>query len=135
MLRIRLRRIGAKKQAAYRMVIAENEWARDGRFLEIVGQYNPRTDPSTIEVNEDRVLHWLSNGALPTESVEKLLTKVGTLDRFSRLKKGESRETLLAEAKTTADAMRTSTTRQTRTDKAAPSKKNRVKQTEAAPAA
>jgi small subunit ribosomal protein S16 len=134
-LRIRLRRIGAKKQAAYRMIIAENEWARDGRFLEIVGQYNPRTDPSTIEVNEDRVLHWLSNGALPTESVEKLLTKVGTLDRFSRLKKGEPRETLLAEAKTAADATRESNTRRTRTDKPAPSKKNRVKQAEAAPAA
>lgn len=135
MLRIRLRRIGAKRQAAYRMVIAENEWARDGRFLEIVGQYNPRTDPSTIEVNEDRVLHWLSNGALPTESVEKLLTKVGTLDRFSRLKKGELRETLLAEAKTAADATRSSTTRRTRTDKVEPSTKGKAKKAAAAAAA
>lgn len=127
MLRIRLRRIGAKKRAVYRLVIAENEWARDGRFLEIVGQYNPRTDPSTIEVNEDRILHWLGNGAAPTESVGKLLTKIGTLDRFARLKKGEARETLLAEATAAADALKASGTRRTRADQAVPSTKNKKK--------
>ena len=75
MLRIRLRRVGLKKQPSYRMVIAENEWPRDGRFLEIVWRYNPRTNPETIEVNEERMYHWLKNGARPTESVAKLLTK------------------------------------------------------------
>ena len=127
MLRIRLRRIGAKKQAVYRLVIAENEWPRDGRFLEIVGQYNPRTDPALIEVNEDRVLHWLSNGAAPTDSVNQLLTKIGTMGRLDRLKKGEARETLLAEATSAADALKASGTRKTRSDKTVPSKKNKKK--------
>lgn len=126
-LRIRLRRVGAKKQAVYRLVIAENEWPRDGRFLEIVGQYNPRTNPALIEVDEDRVLHWLSNGARPTESVGQLLTKVGTLDRFTRLKKGESREALVAEAQAAAETLKSSGTRRTRSDKVEPSKKNKQK--------
>lgn len=132
MLKIRLRRIGAKKQAVYRIVIAENEWARDGRFLEIVGQYNPRTNPATIEVNEDRVLHWLSSGATPTESVGKLLTKIGTLDRLARLKQGEDRAALLAEAKTTADMTRSTTSRKTRADKVEPSTKGKAKKAAAA---
>jgi small subunit ribosomal protein S16 len=71
-LRIRLRRVGLKKQPSYRMVIAENEWPRDGRFLEIVGRYNPRTNPETVEVNEERMYHWLKNGAQPTESMAQL---------------------------------------------------------------
>ena len=132
MLKIRLRRIGAKKQAVYRIVIAENEWARDGRFLEIVGQYNPRTNPATIEVNEDRVLHWLSSGATPTESVGKLLTKIGTLDRLARLKQGEDRTVLLAEAKTTADMTRSTTPHRTRADKVEPSTKGKAKKAAAA---
>jgi small subunit ribosomal protein S16 len=131
-LRIRLRRVGAKKQAVYRLVIAENEWPRDGRFLEIVGQYNPRTNPAVIEVNEDRILHWLSNGAAPTESVGQLLTKVGTLDRFARLKKGESREALLAEANAAAETLKTSGTRRTRSNSVEPSKKNKKTEAQAA---
>ncbi len=71
------------------MVIAENEWPRDGRFLEIVGRYNPRTNPETVEVEEERMYHWLKNGAQPTESVAQLLTKQGTMGRFERVQKGE----------------------------------------------
>ncbi len=127
MLRIRLRRVGAKKQPLYRMVIAENEWPRDGRFLEIVGHYNPRTSPETIEVNEARVLHWLSQGAQPTESLAKLLTKAGTLGRYDRLKKGEAVETLVTEAQGAAETARASTPRRTRPDTFVPSKKNKKK--------
>jgi small subunit ribosomal protein S16 len=98
MVRIRLRRIGLKGQPAYRIVAADKEMPRDGRFLEILGQYNPRTDPSTIRVKEDRVYHWMKNGALPTESVAQIFITAGVLARFERFKKGEAIETLLAEA-------------------------------------
>jgi len=98
MVRIRLRRIGLKGQPSYRIVAADKEAPRDGRFLEILGFYNPRTNPSTLTLKEDRVYHWMKNGALPTESVERIFKSVGTLDRFERLKKGEAVEVLLAEA-------------------------------------
>jgi len=104
MVKIRLRRVGLRNQPSYRIVAADKEKPRDGRFLEILGFYNPRTEPSTIEVKEDRVYHWLSKGAQPSESVEKLFNQVGLLDRFNRLKAGESEDTLLAESKTFFDA-------------------------------
>lgn len=97
MVRIRLRRVGLKGQPSYRIVAADKENARDGRFLEILGHYNPRTDPSTLNIKEERVYHWLKNGAQPTEAVAELFKSVGVLDRFARFKKGEAVETLLAE--------------------------------------
>ncbi len=100
MVRIRLRRIGLKGQPSYRLVIADKESPRDGRFLEIVGFYNPRTQPATLEIKEDRVFDWMSKGAQPSESVAQLFRTSGTGDRFERLKKGESLESLLAEAQT-----------------------------------
>ncbi len=116
MLRIRLRRVGLKKQPSYRMVIAENEWPRDGRFLEIVGRYNPRTHPETVEVDEERVYHWLKNGARPTESVEKLLTKQGTLGRYARVQQGEELQAVLADAQAAAETARANTPRRTNPD-------------------
>jgi len=98
MVRIRLRRIGLKGQPTYRIVAADKESPRDGRFLEILGFYNPRTDPATIHVKEDRAYHWMKNGAKPTESVEKVFKSVGILERFDRFKQGESVETLMKEA-------------------------------------
>lgn len=98
MVRIRFRRIGLKGQPSYRIVAADKESPRDGRFLEILGFYNPRTEPSTLNVKEDRVYHWMRNGALPTESVEQVFKSTGVMDRFERFKKGESVETLLKEA-------------------------------------
>lgn len=100
MLRIRLRRVGLKKQPSYRLVVAESTAPRDGKFVEVVGFYNPRTQPETIRVNEARVLHWLKMGALPSDSTERLLKKAGTLDRFARLKAGEPLEALAGEAAT-----------------------------------
>ena len=98
MVRIRLRRIGLKGQPTYRIIAADKEAPRDGRFLEILGVYNPRTNPATISLKEDRVFHWMKNGALPTESVAQIFKSSGTDVRFERFKKGESVETLVAEA-------------------------------------
>ena len=127
MLRIRLRRVGLKKQPSYRIVIAENEWPRDGRFLEIVGRYNPRTNPETVEVNEERMYHWLKNGAQPTESVAKLLTKQGTLGRFERVQKGEDLQAVLADAQAAAEAAHAITPRRTKPDTAATKSKKNLK--------
>ena len=102
MVRIRLRRIGAKAQPSYRIVVADKEAPRDGRFLEILGFYNPRTEPATIEVEEERVYDWLGKGAQPSESAGKVLTSAGVMGRFERFKKGEALETLLEEAKAAA---------------------------------
>jgi len=98
MLRIRLRRVGGKKQPSYRIVVAESTAPRDGKFVEVVGFYNPRTEPETVQVKEERVLHWLSVGAQPSDSLTRLLNKTGTLARFERMKGGESLEALLEEA-------------------------------------
>lgn len=99
MVRIRLRRIGLKHQPSYRIVVADKEAPRDGRFLEIVGSYNPRTEPFTFDVKEDRLYYWMSTGAQPSESLVKLLKSTGVMDRFARLKAGESAEKLLEESK------------------------------------
>jgi small subunit ribosomal protein S16 len=98
MVRIRFRRVGLKGQPSYRIVAADKESPRDGRFLENMGFYNPRTNPTTLTVKEDRVFHWMKNGAKPTESVEQVFKTAGVLDRFERFKKGEDIETLLKEA-------------------------------------
>ncbi|GAB4503410.1 MAG: 30S ribosomal protein S16 [Anaerolineales bacterium] len=98
MVRIRFRRAGLKGQPSYRIVAADKESPRDGRFLEILGFYNPRTEPATLTVKEDRIYHWMKNGALPTESVGQVLKSAGVLERFERYKKGEDLETLLKEA-------------------------------------
>jgi small subunit ribosomal protein S16 len=77
LLKIRLARVGKKKAPTYRVVIADARAPRDGRYVEIVGSYNPRTEPTTFEVDADKVRDWLSKGAQPTERVQKLLTSKG----------------------------------------------------------
>jgi small subunit ribosomal protein S16 len=72
-VKLRLTRVGSKKNPIYRVVAADSRSPRDGRFIEIVGRYNPQTDPSTIELDEDRVRDWLAKGAQPTDSVARLL--------------------------------------------------------------
>jgi small subunit ribosomal protein S16 len=76
-VKIRLRRIGAKKKPMYRVVIADSRSPRDGRFIETVGHYNPLVDPPHISVDEARVQQWLKWGAQPTETVKSLLARVG----------------------------------------------------------
>jgi small subunit ribosomal protein S16 len=98
MVRIRLRRVGAKKQPSYRVVAADKESPRDGRFLENLGHYNPRTEPATIVLKEDRIFDWMSKGAQPSDSVMQLFRTAGTLERYERFKAGESLETLMEES-------------------------------------
>ena len=75
--RMRLARVGSKKNPIYRVVVADSRSPRDGRFIEIVGRYNPQTEPSTIELDEAKVKDWLAQGAQPTESVARLIKAVG----------------------------------------------------------
>ena len=100
MVRIRLRRVGLKRQPSYRIVIADQRSSRDGRFIEIIGHHNPRTRPNTDIVQEERALYWLSKGAQPSESVKRIFGRTGTWERYERLRKGEALETLLTEAAT-----------------------------------
>ena len=81
MVRIRLRRVGAKKQPSYRVVVADREAPRDGAFIETIGFYNPRTEPPTLEINAERALYWLSKGAQPSDSVARILAKLGITER------------------------------------------------------
>jgi small subunit ribosomal protein S16 len=75
--KIRLARVGSKKNPIYRVVVADSRSPRDGRFIEIVGRYNPQTDPSTIELDEAKIQDWISKGAQPTDSVRRLLKAKG----------------------------------------------------------
>jgi small subunit ribosomal protein S16 len=81
MVKIRLRRMGAKKQPTYRFVVADARAPRDGRFIEILGHYNPRTEPKTIVVDEGKVKEWLSKGAQPSVTVRRLFAEKGIMDR------------------------------------------------------
>lgn len=81
MLRIRLRRVGAKKQPSYRLVVADSRSPRDGAFVEVIGHYDPMTDPETVTINEERATHWLQQGAQPSETTARLLKKAGILEK------------------------------------------------------
>ena len=105
MVKIRLRRVGGKKQPSYRIVVTDSRAPRDGRFIEIIGFYNPRTEPETVKIKEDRALYWLSVGAQPTRAVMRFLKQRGTVARSERLRQGESLETLVAEAEETMRAV------------------------------
>ena len=75
MVKIRLRRMGAKKAPFYRVVVAESKYARDGRFIEEIGTYNPLVEPAEIKIDSERVDYWIKNGAQPTDTVKSLLKK------------------------------------------------------------
>ena len=81
-VKIRLKRTGKTKAPSYRVVIAEASFPRDGRFIDSIGWYNPRSEPSVIEIDEEKALKWLKNGAQPTEAVVTLLKRRGTWSRF-----------------------------------------------------
>jgi len=98
MVRIRLRRVGARNQPSFRIVAVDGRVKRDGKYLENVGFYNPRTDPPTVVVHEEKVYRWLSHGAQPSESVERIFRMIGVRQRYQRFQAGEDLETLLAEA-------------------------------------
>ena len=83
MLRIRLSRVGKKRQPSYRLVVADSRAPRDGAFIEIIGHYDPLTDPATVVIHEDKALKWLRQGAQPTQTVANLLKKQGISDKLT----------------------------------------------------
>ena len=86
-VKIRLRRMGAKKQPYYRVVVADSRAPRDGAFVETIGHYHPLAEPAKVSINEDRVRYWLEHGAQPTETVVKLLKRSGATERIPQLKR------------------------------------------------
>lgn len=102
-VKIRLKRVGMKKMPSYRVVVADARSPRDGRIIENLGWYNPLTNPSTITIDEEKVLGWLKNGAQPTESVVSLLRRTGTLARFEQMKAAAKAQTAQAETPTPAE--------------------------------
>ena len=80
MVKIRLRRMGAKKAPFYRVVVADSRFARDGRFIEEIGYYDPTKEPSVVKIDAEKAKQWLSNGAQPTDTVKDILKKSGVID-------------------------------------------------------
>ncbi len=85
-VKIRLKRMGSKRNASYRLVVADSRKPRDGRFIEELGFYNPTTEPATFKINEERALKWLKEGALPSNTVKSLLKKEGIMAKFNEQK-------------------------------------------------
>ena len=85
-VKLRLKRMGAKKRPFYRIVAADSRSPRDGRFIEVVGTYNPIMEPAEVKVNEEIALKWLNNGAIPTDTVRDLLSKQGIMKKFHESK-------------------------------------------------
>jgi small subunit ribosomal protein S16 len=86
-VRIRLRRMGAKKAPFYRLVVADSRMPRDGRFIDSIGYYNPTTDPAVVKVDEEKALDWLGKGAKPSETVRSLFNGVGIMEKFAQSKR------------------------------------------------
>ncbi len=86
-VKLRLKRMGSKAKPFYRIVAADSRSPRDGRFLEIVGTYNPVKGQDVVTVNEEKAMYWLSNGAIPTETVRSILSKQGIMKKFAESKK------------------------------------------------
>ncbi|MCY6483972.1 30S ribosomal protein S16 [Clostridium aestuarii] len=83
-VKIRLRRMGAKKAPFYRVVVADSRSPRDGRFIEEIGYYNPVAEPKTIKIDEEKAIQWIKNGAQPTDVVKKLFNKTGISEKLSK---------------------------------------------------
>ena len=83
MVKLRLARVGKRKQPSYRLVAADSRKKRDGRFIEILGHYNPMVEPATLVMKEEKILDWLKKGAQPTEALKRLLVRDGLWKRFS----------------------------------------------------
>ena len=83
-VKLRLKRMGAKKRPFYRIVAADSRYPRDGKFIEVVGTYNPVDEKNTISVNDEKALKWLKNGAQPTDTVRNLFSKAGVMEKFHK---------------------------------------------------
>ncbi len=88
-VKLRLLRMGAKKAPFYRIVAADSRAPRDGRFIELLGTYDPRTNPAKVTIKEEEVLKWLNNGAQPSDTVKNLLSKEGIIKKFADYKSGK----------------------------------------------
>ncbi|MEW6508033.1 MAG: 30S ribosomal protein S16 [Bacteroidota bacterium] len=95
-VKLRLRRMGKKKQPIYKVVAADTRSPRDGKFIEAIGLYNPKTNPATIDIKEDRALYWLGVGAQPTDTVKNILTNHGIILKQELTKKGLSEDQISA---------------------------------------
>jgi small subunit ribosomal protein S16 len=100
-VKIRLRRMGAKRRPSYRFVATDSRMSRDGRFIEILGHYDPIEKPAVVSVKEERVYYWLKQGALPTDTVNSIFKQIGLLKKWEMIKKGEdaSQVSLLTQLK------------------------------------
>lgn len=88
-VKIRLKRMGAKKAPFYRVIVADSRSPRDGRFIDTIGIYNPLTTPAEIKLNEESAIKWLNNGAIPTDTVKNLFSKAGIMEKYHNLKQGK----------------------------------------------
>ena len=87
MVKLRLKRMGAKKSPFYRIVVADSRDRRDGREIEVVGNYDPRKNPAVVNIDEEKTLKWLNNGALPSDTVRNILSKQGIMKKYQEGKK------------------------------------------------
>ena len=88
-VKIRLKRMGAKKAPFYRVIVADSRSPRDGRFIDTIGTYNPLTTPAEIKLNEESAIKWLNNGAIPTDTVKNLFIKSWIMEKYHNLKQGK----------------------------------------------
>lgn len=88
-VKIRLKRMGAKKAPFYRVIVADSRSPRDGRFIDTIGTYNPLTTPAEIKINEESAIKWLNNGAIPTDTVKNLFSKAGIMEKYHNSKQGK----------------------------------------------
>lgn len=88
-VKIRLKRMGAKKAPFYRVIVADSRSPRDGRFIDTIGTYNPLTTPAEIKLNEESAIKWLDNGAIPTDTVKNLFSRAGIMEKYHNLKQGK----------------------------------------------
>ena len=120
-VRIRLRRMGAKKRPFYRFVAADSKSPRDGRFIEVLGYYNPVEKPAKVVVHEEKILKWLSNGAQMSDTVRSLFRQISILTKWEKIKAGESgddvtiKDTIQERTKKTKKAQKATATEETET--------------------
>jgi len=88
-VKMRLKRMGAKKAPFYRVVVADSRSPRDGKFIELIGTYNPLVTPAEIKINEELALEWLAKGAIPTDTVKNILSKAGIMEKYHNSKQGK----------------------------------------------
>jgi len=119
MVKIRLRRVGAKKKPSYRVVVADSRAPRDGAFISIIGHYNPLTDPETIVIDEEKARHWLEQGAQPTDTVARLLAKAGIIEE-SEARKEKIEAGIAAKPKASRKKAKTGVTEKSETSKEEP---------------